>query len=316
MNLVNRPMTKAEGEWAYLASNIEAQGLGPSSGVSKALSVAAGIDEAALDSVFAAHADQAVGMDEAQLSAFAQRLTLEAEAASLPSKVKIIREAVAKATGHASGAALAASRGYDPTPRRSGGWLVWDRFDVTANPGAVTSAFGGVPLHHNIGSKTGGDVLAVLKNGGCLASTERRRHMGTPVGLGMSESADMKTGGSNSVFLRRGKPYSGHPALVWDDPSSLLRRSDWYAYPSDHFGSLNSASAHSTSGLTRDPAKVATFGGNNEVMFRDGLDLLGADAPSRILCGSAKARDSVLAFLKDNDISKLGGRDIIDVVRA
>jgi hypothetical protein len=49
-------------------------------------------------------------------------------------------------------------------------------------------------------------------------------------------------------------------------------------------------------------------------MFRDGLDLLGADAPSRILCGSAKTRDSVLAFLKDNGINKLAGRDIIDVV--
>jgi hypothetical protein len=171
-------------------------------------------------------------------------------------------------------------------------------------------------LHHNVSGtgKGGGDILAMLKNGGCLASTERRRHMGTPVGLGMSESADMKTGGSNSVFLRRGKPYSGHPALVWDDPSVLLRRSDWYAYPNDHFGSLNSASSHSTSGLTRDPAKAATFSGNNEVMFRDGLDLLGADAPSRILCGSAKARDSVLAFLKDNGINKLAGRDIVDVV--
>jgi hypothetical protein len=45
MNLVNRPMTKAEGERAYLASNIEAQGLLPDSGVSKALSVAAGVDE-------------------------------------------------------------------------------------------------------------------------------------------------------------------------------------------------------------------------------------------------------------------------------
>jgi hypothetical protein len=317
MNLVNRPMTKAEGEWAYLARNIEAQGLGPNSGVSKALTVAGGVDEAALDSVFAAHADQAVGMDEAQLSAFAQRLALEAEASSLPTKVKIVREAVAKATGHANGAVLAASAGYDPTPRRSGGWLVWDRFDVAANPGAVKAAFGGIPLHHNVSGtgKGGGDMLAMFKNGGCLASTERRRHMGTPVGLGMSESADMKTGGSNSVFLRRGKPYSGHPALVWDDPSVLLRRSDWYAYPSDHFGSLNSASGHSTSGLTRDPAKVATFSGNNEVMFRDGLDLLGADAPSRVLCGSAKVRDSVLAFLKDSGISKLGGRDIIDVVR-
>ena len=54
--------------------------------------------------------------------------------------------------------------------------------------------------------------------------------MGTPVGLGMSESADTKTGGSNSVFLRRGKPYSVTRRCV-RRPSVLLRRSDWYAHP-------------------------------------------------------------------------------------
>ncbi len=37
MNLVNRPMTKAEGEWAYLARNIEAQGLGPTAGCPRPL---------------------------------------------------------------------------------------------------------------------------------------------------------------------------------------------------------------------------------------------------------------------------------------
>ena len=95
---------------------------------------------------------------------------------------------------------------------------------------------------------------------------------------------------------------------MWDDPSVLLRRSDWYAYPSDHFGSLNSASGHSVSGLTRDPAKVVTFNGNNEVMFRDGLDLLGAEAPSRVICGSAKARDEVLAFFKTKGIPTFGAR--------
>ena len=77
--------------------------------VSKALTVATGVDEATLDSVFAADADQALGMDEAQLEAFADRLALEAEASSLPTKVKIKPEAVAKATGHANGAALVAS---------------------------------------------------------------------------------------------------------------------------------------------------------------------------------------------------------------
>jgi hypothetical protein len=148
INLVNCPMTRAEGEWAYLARNIEAQDLGAHPVVSKALAVAGGVDEAALDSVFAAHANEAIGMDDAQLSDFAQRLALEAEAASLPTKVKIVRDAVAKATGYGDGAALASSPGYDPAPRRSGGWLIWERFDITSDPAQLKKACGTVPLHH------------------------------------------------------------------------------------------------------------------------------------------------------------------------
>lgn len=90
------------------------------------------------------------------------------------------------------------------------------------------------------------------------------------------------------MFLRVGFEPSSGPALFWDDPSTLLRRSDWYAYSADHFGSLNPQSGHSTSGMTRDPAKVAGFGGgSNEVMFKNGIDLLGEEAPSLIRCSSA-----------------------------
>lgn len=317
INLVNRPMTRAEGEWAYLARNIEAQDLGAHPVVSQALAVAGGVDEAALDSVFAAHANEAIGMDDAQLSGFAQRLALEAEAASLPTKVKIVRDAVAKATGYGDGAALAGSAGYDPAPRRSGGWLTWERFDIASDPAQLKKACGTVPLHHRLtgSASAAGGVLAILRNGGALASTERRRRMGTAVGLGMSEGSDMKSGGANAVFLRRGHAPGG-AALVWDDPTVLLRRSDWYAYGGDHFGSLNPASGHSVSGLTRDPFKVVTFNGNNEIMFRDGIDLLGTEAPSRIVCGSAKARDEVLGFLKDRGVTHLHGRAVQDVVHA
>jgi len=318
LNLVNRPMTKAEGEWAYLSRNIDAQNLRSNAGVAKALDVAKGVDEAAIDNVFSLHAHQAVGMDDAHLSSFAQRLTLEAEASSLPTKVAIVRNAVAKATGHASGAELACSRGYDPTPRRSGGWLTWDRFDVVGNRESLQKTFAGKSLHHHLTSGASGDggVLAILRNGGALASTERRRRMGAPSNLGMSESADMKSGGSNSVFLRVGSSSSAGASLTWDDPTVLLRRSEWYGYSSDHFGSLNAASVHSTNGLTRDPAKLVGFHGNNEVMFRDGIDLLGAEAPSRIKCGSAKARGEVLAFLKQKGISHLGGKAVKSVVVA
>jgi hypothetical protein len=156
----------------------------------------------------------------------------------------------------------------------------------------------------------------MLRVGGVLASTERRRVMGVAAGKGMSETADMKSGGARSVFLRvHGKPSSG-PALYWSDPTTLLRRSDWYAYNTDHFGSLNPKSGHSTSGQTRDPATVAAFsGGSNEVMFRHGIDLLGSEAPSLIRCASPAQRAEVLKVLADRGITKLGGKPVEEVVK-
>lgn len=313
LNLVNRPMSAAEGEWSYLRRNVEAQGLGARPAVAKAIAAADGLEDATAELLVAERAHEAIGMSQPQLVSFAKHLRLEAEARALPAKVALVRDAVAKTSGLASGAELAASPGYDPSPRTSGGWLVWDRFDVAADPAKAGTAFGARGFGHRV---TGHNLVEILRNGGVLASTERRRVMGVSAGKGMSESSDMGSGGAKSVFLRvQSKPSSG-PALFWDDPSVLMRRSDWYAYKSDHFGSLSPESGHSTSGLTRDPAKVAAFnGGSNEVMFKHGIDLLGSEAPSLIRCGSAAERAEVLKVLAGRGISHLGSKPVSEVVK-
>jgi hypothetical protein len=313
LNLVNRPMSAAEGEWSYLTRNIEAQGLAKQTAVSQALGQADGLEDATQELLVAERAHEAIGMDHAQLVGFAKQLRLEAEAKALPEKVRLVREGVAQSLGMANGDALAASPGYDPTPRASGGWLVWDRFDVAADRPKVKAAFGERGLNHRV---TNQNLLEVLTNGGVLACTERRRIMGVKPGKGMSEGGDMNSGGAKSVFLRVGtKASGGGQSLHWDDPTQLLRRSDWYAYNSDHFGSLNPTSGHSTSGMTRDPAKVASFGGGgNEVMFKNGIDLLGSEAPSRIKCGSSAERTKVLTLLATRGITHLGGKPVADVV--
>ncbi|HEV2811308.1 MAG TPA: hypothetical protein VGV93_13040, partial [Acidimicrobiales bacterium] len=263
----------------------------------------------------AERAHEAIGMDHAQLVGFAKQLRLEAEAKALPEKVRLVRDGVAQSLGMANGDALVASPGYDPTPRASGGWLVWDRFDVAASRAKVKGAFGKRGLYHRV---TNQNIVEVLTNGGVLACTERRRAMGINPGKGMSEGGDMNSGGAKSVFLRVGaKPSSGaDQSLHWDDPSELLRRSDWYAYNGDHFGSLNPASGHSTKGRTRDPATLAGFsGGSNEVMFKNGIDLLGAEAPSRISCGSAAVRSQVLSLLATRGITHLRGKPVSEVVQ-
>ncbi len=313
LNLVNRPLTREEGEWAYLVRNIWAQQLDRTKEVARALEEAAGLEDALQEVLVAERKHEAVGLDEKRLLAFAKEIRLEAEARALPEKVRLVRDAVARAAGFPSGEALAASPGYDPTPKARGGWLVWERFDVAKGPDEVNAAFGKKGLVHRL---TGRNLLDVLRNGGVLASTERRRLMGVGSGKGMSEGADMQTGGARSVFLRVGSRPSHGPALFWEDPARLLRRADWYAYPTDHFGSLNPQSSHSTSGQTRDPLAVAGFnGGSNEVMFRDGIDLLGEEAPTRVLCSSSSERQQILALLAERGITELAGRPVGEVVQ-
>ncbi|GAB1646816.1 hypothetical protein [Krasilnikovia sp. MM14-A1259] len=312
LHLVNRPMTAGEGEWSYLQANITAQGLATNPAVAGALADSAQLQDLVLQELYYSHAHEAVGKSDTELAAMARGLQLEAAARVLPKKVTAVRDAVAQATGHADGAALAASAGYDPTPQRSGGWLTWSRFDVGADPKAVAQAFKGKKLVHRLG---GGGLTQMLSTG-VLASTERRATMGTATGIGMSEAADKKSGGANSVFLRvSGKAPSGGPALVWDDPHVLIRRADWYGYNGDHFGAINPANSNYSGSLTRDPMKVATFGAsNNEVMFREGIDLLGAEAPSRIVCSGAGERAQILKLLTDRGITELRGRPIDQVV--
>lgn len=311
LHLVNRPMTAGEGEWSYLQANITAQGLAANPAVSGALADSVQLQDLVLQELYYSHAHQAVGKTDIELASMARTLQLEAAARVLPKKVTAVREAVAVATGHADGAALAASAGYDPTPARSGGWLTWSRFDVGADVGAVQQAFKGKKLVHRLG----GGGLAQMLSTGVLASTERRATMGTATGIGQSEYADKQSGGANSVFLRVSSKAAGGPALVWDDPHVLMRRADYYGYKGDHFGAINPANSHYSGAMTRDPLKIAKFGsGNNEVMFRDGIDLLGAEAPSRIVCQGAKERAAVLKLLTERGITELRGRPIDQVV--
>jgi rhodanese-related sulfurtransferase len=194
--------------------------------------------------------------------------------------------------------------------------MVFDRFDVERNRKQYVEAFAHKSIAASITgtSKEGASVVDIFRNGGVLASTERRRIMGARKNVGMSEASDMTSGGAKSTFVRLYSKGGGGHQIVWDDPLTLLRRSDWYAAPSDTFGSENSQSGHSASHRTADLMKVAGFSGNNEIMFRDGLDLLGADAPSKVVCQNTTQRDAVLAILKKQGIKELGGKSIDKVI--
>ncbi|MGP3690777.1 hypothetical protein ACTVZO_39920 [Streptomyces sp. IBSNAI002] len=312
LHLVNAPMTAAEGEWTYLSNNVTAQSLANAPGMKAAFAEAKGLEDLQVQEIVHQRAESLIGLDEDELHYQVKRIQLEAAQKVLPKKVKVLREAVAKATGFGGGDALAASAGYDPTPATSGGWLTWSRFDVTGKTAQVKEAFKGRSLTHSIG---GGDMVALFGTG-VLASTEKRAVMGIGGGVGMSEQQDKYTGGANSVFLRvSNSPKSGFGGqLIWDDPSVLMRRSDYYAYNGDKYGV--SPDKKKASGLTRDPLTIATHGAsNNEIMFRDGIDLLGAEAPSRIVCHQAHQRTALLESFKARGITHLGGKPVEDVVK-
>ncbi len=126
----------------------------------------------------------------------------------------------------------------------------------------------------------------------------------------------MKSGGASSVFVRV-QPQGAHISgarLIWNNPEKMLSRTDWYAYNGDHFGAAISGTGYSTSGQTRDPHQVAKFsGGSNEVMISHGLDLLGADAPDKVMCPSSY-RKTLLADLAKAGITTIGGRPVEKVV--
>ncbi|UMP06678.1 hypothetical protein [Amycolatopsis sp. EV170708-02-1] len=315
LNLANRPMTRAEGEYGYLAANVKAQNLAGKTEVQAAITTGDQLEEMTRQELFHERAHLAIGLDDAQLARFAKDIQLDAHTQALPTRVRVLREAVAKVTGHQTGDALAATAGYDPAPRRSGGWLTWNRFDVGNSMTKLTAAFKGKALVHAT-SATG--LKAMLANG-VLASTERRTLMGVSRGVGMSEDQDKFTGGASSVFLRvLGKPPShGGPKLVWDQPERLLHRADYYGANADTYGAVNPAKAGEYASSTRDPFKIAKFAhAANEVMFGDGIDLLGAEGPSRILCDSKTQRDEIHAMFTAKGITHIAGKPIDDVLKA
>ncbi|WP_410633862.1 hypothetical protein [Amycolatopsis sp. cmx-4-83] len=315
LNLANRPMTRDEGEHSYLVANVTAQGLGKHSEVVAAQVTGDHLEEMVRQEIFHERAHEAVGMSDLQVAKFAKDIQLEAHTRALPAKVRVLRDAVAKATGFADGAALATSRGYDPAPRRSAGWLAWTRFDVGNANDKLKAAIAGRSLTH---STSFAGLKAMLATG-VLASTERRTTMGTATGIGKSEHADKLTGGATSVFLRLRQSASleHSTTLVWDQPERLLARADYYGANADTFGVINPAKAgeYGKSPSTRDPFKIAKFSSaGNEVMFGDGIHLLGREGPSRILCRNASQRNEIKTLLRAKGVTTIAGRPIEEVV--
>lgn len=99
-------------------------------------------------------------------------------------------------------------------------------------------------------------------------------------------------------------------------PIRLLARADYYGANGDTFGAVNPVKVDQYGAKsTRNPYKIAKFtSSSNEVMFADGIDLLGDEGPSRIFCANGTQCDELRNMLQAKGVSTIAGKPIEEVV--
>nr|WP_325297144.1 phage minor head protein [uncultured Dysosmobacter sp.] len=166
-------------------------------------------------------------------------------------------------------------------------------------------------------------VVSIIKGPG-LMSTNTRCHAGMEF-FGASPQADMRSGGSDSVFTRIGvvtkdgkspgrfgQCYKGSGYRVMVDPA-VMERTDWYAYDSDSFGrSTASALATRQTPLDFIRSMADDYHSDNEVMFRHGIP---KEQFIGIACPDDYYRQELLDKLKAEGITEINGQAIEDFVK-
>lgn len=317
LHLSGSPATAAQAEFAYLERNAYALGLNDQPAVAQARATGAGYINTLHKSLVTQRAHQAAGMSEKERRDFVHDAYVEAQGKSLEARAKRLREAVAVTLGFASGDALRAHPTYQPIPRATGGGVYMNRF--AAGPDE-TNDIGNVSFTHNV-TGSSDNLVKMVQTGGFLASQERRRFIGTPKGIGMSEGSDVSSGGGSAVFLRISKGKVTKPSgssgarLAWSgqQAQALAARTDWYATPGDHFGATNPNDHHFGSGFHR---KLSWLRGraSGEFMPEGGV-CLKTHPPTWISTTGPAQRQQIISQFKAQGVTHFSdGRAVEDVV--
>jgi hypothetical protein len=298
MHLSHQPLRQSEAEWSYLNANIFSQDLGGRAGIQAARASGELIIGARNEQIMAARMNEMMDLDDAGMNQWIKSIRIQAERDSLNDRTAILREAVAKASGFTGAASMLKSSNYAPAPRLTRAGIKWQRFDVTSEDIDVAWGQESRGLVHSVSGHSE-RILDILATG-TLASQSRRRRIGVAQ-TGMSEAADIDTGGSRFVFLRNGfssQKYSG-AGLVWEKPGAVLSRTDWYANAGDKYGAISK---------NRNPLKTVSFTDDkkNEIMVNDGIDIYGTEAPSRVHVPS-NLREKALAIVAGKGITNVNG---------
>lgn len=310
LNLNGAPATRAEAEIVYLSRCAWAMGLDRTREWQAA--------KAAADAL--AHRRAAEIVWEKALSDAAGAVGRAMQAAArdtAPARAKLLRRAVERTLGMPEGGLLAHPR-YRPEPvwdpaRGEGGAYRWERFDVDPEEVGRAAAERGLVIGHKVagGSSTRAAQIKRVLETGVLAAQETRLAMGVAAPGAMSPLEDQQTGGAAYVFCRVCEP--GYATFEWD-PAALLRRSDWFYRPGDHFGAVNPADPRGRAPRVTDPLKALHPAHGNEIVFKGGIGIYGPYAPTRIRVGDPFAREDLLAWCKERGITHIGGRPVEQVI--
>lgn len=163
-------------------------------------------------------------------------------------------------------------------------------------------------------------AVNVLSSNELLATTNRWGR--GIVSNGASSSADIRTGGADSVFTRivhnkdiAGGEYRyasfGDYVFVFD--KKALARTDWYAYTSDEFGSTELGTFKNRPGTEAFyKATQTSYRRSNEVLFRKSLPM---DTLTEVRV-PAKDVQPLIAMLKQRGITKINGIKLENLIKA
>lgn len=163
-------------------------------------------------------------------------------------------------------------------------------------------------------------VVAIIKSKG-LMSTNKRVTQGF-MGNGASMSADVDSGGSDSVFVRLSTKssqgtqyrtsYRAENYRILVDPSEM-DRTDWYAYNFDNYGTTRESVFNQRTSVRAFLKDVQqNYSESNEMMFRHGIR---REKFVGISCETGYLRDELLRGLKAENITEVNGIPIEKFVK-
>lgn len=195
----------------------------------------------------------------------------------------------------------------------------WRRFDVGD---ADLAQLDGYSLGHGLNSLYGGGptlekLQMILEANGSLISTEEKFRLGIPLST-TSPEKDQVTGGASYAFTRIHAPagLKSSPYNLFFSPELLLD-TDTISYDHDKFGDVHPGEIQADRLRNVNDWRDIAIGGRrsrptNETIIKRSISL--TDHLVGVRCETAAEKQAVIALLRQNGITRLGGKPLSQAV--